>query len=102
MRQELTSFKEEQTSMRQELTSFKEEQTLMRQELTSFKEEQSLMRQELTSFKEEQKLMRIENEQRHKEIISRFESLEADHEFTWEKTVRNEREIAKVKKQFEL
>lgn len=49
-------------------------------------------------MKEEFRLMRQENEERHLEIISRFEMLEANQEHTWEKTVMNEREIAVMKK----
>ena len=60
------------------------------------------MRTEQSSIKEELAQMRCENEQRHNELISKFTALEADHEHTWEKTVRNEREIAKVKKQIEM
>ncbi|MFE7062818.1 hypothetical protein ACFVAD_11770 [Sutcliffiella sp. NPDC057660] len=53
-------------------------------------------------MKEEMKLMRVENEKRHSEVMNRFHTLEADHEHTWEKTVKNEREFAVFKKQFEL
>lgn len=60
------------------------------------------MKREIYIMKEETKLMRVENEKRHSEVMNRFHTLEADHEHTWEKTVKNEREFAVFKKQFEL
>ncbi|TXC85950.1 hypothetical protein FS935_19170 [Metabacillus litoralis] len=95
MREEQTLMKLEQTSMKHDISSMKKEQTLMKQE-------QTLMKQEQTSLREEMALMRAENEKSHQEIIGKLDSLAADHEHTWEKTVRNEREIAKVKHQFDL
>ena len=65
-------------------------------------QEQSSMKKQQTSLREEMALMRAENEKSHQEIISKLDTLAADHEHTWEKTVRNEREIAKVKHQFDL
>ncbi|MGD7023442.1 hypothetical protein ACQCVK_12650 [Rossellomorea vietnamensis] len=43
--------------------------------------------------------MKVENEQRHKEIVTKLENLELDQEYIWEKAVRNEREIARIVKQ---
>ena len=47
------------------------------------------------------KLQDIETkgEERHKEIVDRFKSLENDQDFIWEKTARNEREIGNIKRQ---
>lgn len=109
MRTEQTAMKEEQSTMKLDLTTMKEDQSTMKSNLTAMKddqsamkEDQSTMKSDLTAMKEEQQTMRSENEERHIELISRFESLEADHEHTWQKAVRNEREIAKIKHQFEL
>ncbi|MFC0272252.1 hypothetical protein ACFFIX_12480 [Metabacillus herbersteinensis] len=93
---------DEQLTMKEEQSLIRDEQLTMREEQSMMKEEQSLMRGEQSSIKEELKLMRNENEKRHVEVLSRFQALEADHEHTWEKTVRNEREIAVIKKPFEL
>jgi hypothetical protein len=38
-------------------------------------------------------------EERHQEVLDRFKALEIDQNFIWEKTVRNEREIANIKGQ---
>lgn len=39
------------------------------------------------------------NETRHKEIIDHLKGLENDQDFIWEKSVRNERELANIKRQ---
>ena len=74
----------------------------IREEQTSMKEEQVSFRHELQGMKEELNSLRDESEIRHHEIMDRLSSLEFDHELTWEKTVRNEREIGKMKKLYEL
>ncbi|MGM0843684.1 MAG: hypothetical protein ACQEUT_01810 [Bacillota bacterium] len=43
--------------------------------------------------------MKVENEQRHKVLVTKLENLELDQEYIWEKAVRNEREIARIVKQ---
>ena len=88
--------------IREEQTSMKEEQASFRHELQGMKEEQVSFRHELQGMKEELNSLRDESEIRHHEIMDRLSSLEFDHELTWEKTVRNEREIGKMKKLYEL
>lgn len=39
------------------------------------------------------------SEKRHKEMIERLSAIENDQDFIWEKAVRNERELANLKKQ---
>jgi predicted nucleic acid-binding Zn-ribbon protein len=43
--------------------------------------------------------LEAKGEERHQEVIDRFKALEIDQNFIWEKTVRNEREIANIKGQ---
>jgi hypothetical protein len=45
--------------------------------------------------------MKVESEQRHIELVTKWESVELDQEYIWEKAVRNEREIARIVKQRE-
>lgn len=90
------------TDMKSEITDIKSEITDMKSEIRDMKiaikkNEKDIKETQLT-MKEEFSLMRQENEERHMEIISRFEILEANQEHTWEKTVKNEREIAVMKK----
>lgn len=74
----------------------------MKKDISEMKAEQVGMKTGVFIMKEEMKLMRVDNEKRHSEVMNRFHTLEADHEHTWEKTVKNEREFAVFKKQFEL
>ena len=43
--------------------------------------------------------LELKGEERHQEVLDRFKALEIDQNFIWEKTVRNEREIANIKGQ---
>lgn len=88
----LGSFRSEITN---EITEMKTDIKEMKNDI--HKNEMEIKETQL-SMKEEFRLMRQENEERHQEIISRFEILEANQEHTWEKTVKNEREIAVLKK----
>ena len=67
-----------------------EEQQIMKEVIQSIKEEQQNM-------KEEQHAMRNEMENRHNEILVKLNELQKDQDHIWEKTVRNEREIARLK-----
>lgn len=93
--------KPEQMEMKKDISEIKAEQE-MKKDISELKAEQVEMKTEIFLMKEEMKLMRVENEKRHSEVMNRFHTLEADHEHTWEKTVKNEREFAVFKKQFEL
>lgn len=65
------------------------------------------MKQDIQEIKHDQKglLLKIEKlletkgEDRHQEIVARFKALENDHDFIWEKTARNERDLANIKRQ---
>ncbi|MFA9456835.1 hypothetical protein ACERJO_08675 [Halalkalibacter sp. AB-rgal2] len=99
MKEEQASIKHGQASMQQELSSIKKEQS-------SIKTEQSSMREDIFSLKEGQTLLRAdiqahreETRSQYKEVIQRLDSIEADQDHIWEKASRNEREIAKIKRQ---
>ncbi len=57
------------------------------------------MKGDIQSLKDEFQKEKEKNEERHKELLGSFKSLENDQDFIWEKTVRNEREIANIKGQ---
>lgn len=109
MKKDISEIKAEQMEMRKDISEIKAEQLEMKKDISEMKKdisemkaEQVEMKNEIFIMKEEMKLMRVENEKRHSEVMNRFHTLEADHEHTWEKTVKNEREFAVFKKQFEL
>jgi len=95
MKKDISEIKAEQLEMKKDISE-------MKKDISEMKAEQVEMKTEIFIMKEEMKLMRVENEKRHSEVMNRFHTLEADHEHTWEKTVKNEREFAVFKKQFEL
>lgn len=61
------------------------------------KKEQIEMKKDLVELKKA-----IQKENHQNETKNSLMSIEMDHEHTWQKTVQNEREISKLKKQFEL
>jgi uncharacterized phage infection (PIP) family protein YhgE len=62
--------------------------------------EQQEMKIKLQNMENKLQDLETKEEERHKEIVDRFKSLENDQDFIWEKTARNEREIANIKRQF--
>ncbi|MCK0471065.1 hypothetical protein [Halalkalibacter sp. APA_J-10(15)] len=92
MKEEQASIKHGQASMQQELSFIKKEQSSMREDICSLKEGQTLLRADIQAHREETR-------SQYKEVIQRLDSIEADQDHIWEKASRNEREIAKIKRQ---
>ncbi|MCT8139129.1 hypothetical protein H1D32_16315 [Anaerobacillus sp. CMMVII] len=62
--------------------------------------EQQEMKKEQLEFKSQLNEVEQKNENRHEQLIDRFQSFERDKDFIWEKTARNEREIGNLKRLF--
>ncbi|PAV30959.1 hypothetical protein CIL05_04390 [Virgibacillus profundi] len=77
-----------------------EEQNAQGKEQNAMKEEQASIREELTTVKLEQRSMREESKSRHHVVMGKLQSIESDQDHIWEKAVRNEREFARFKNQF--
>ncbi|MFV2051055.1 hypothetical protein ACEWK1_27300, partial [Metabacillus sp. YM-086] len=101
-KQEQTDMKREQQETRQEVKDMKRDISGMKQDISEIKQDISEMKQDQKATQEDLTQVRLENEKYYNEINSRFSSVELDHEHTWEKTVQNEREISKLRKQFDL
>jgi regulator of replication initiation timing len=70
--------------------------------LQSSLEEQAAMRSDISAIQKEQSAMRSEMETRHSEIMDKLKIIQADQDYIWEKSARNEREIAKIKNRVQL
>lgn len=57
------------------------------------------MHSELKEMKSNMQAAEDKNGTRHKEIMDHLKALENDQDFIWEKSVRNERELANIKRQ---
>lgn len=86
------SIQTEQQAMKSKFKEMKSDIAEMKSEIKEVKQQQESIQNRL------EKLETI-SEERHKEILERFESLERDQDFIWEKTARNEREIGNIKRQ---
>lgn len=55
------------------------------------------MKENLQEMKERQIQFEVKSEDRHEELLRTIHSIKADNDYIWQKTVRNEREIEKLK-----
>ncbi|MEK5389665.1 hypothetical protein NSQ59_04665 [Margalitia sp. FSL K6-0131] len=93
------SIQSTQQEMKAEIQIMKTDQHEMNADFQSIKIDQQEMKADLKSMKSQIENLDIKQEERHKEILDRFKSLENDQDFIWEKTARNEREIGNIKRQ---
>ncbi|MGM0900665.1 MAG: hypothetical protein ACQEXB_06085 [Bacillota bacterium] len=77
----------------------KREQHEMKQDLQDVKRDVHEIKQDQKNMLEKLQELVTNGEERHKEIIARFKAIETDQDFIWEKTAKNEREIAHIKGQ---
>lgn len=85
--------------MKSEITEIKSEITEMKSDISEIKCEQKSMREELQELKERQAQFELKSDNRHQEVMRAIHSLKADQDYIFQKAVRNEREIEKLKNQ---
>ncbi|WP_156288177.1 hypothetical protein [Oceanobacillus salinisoli] len=83
------------TTMSNDINEIKTEQSSMRDDINEIKTEQNSMQDKMDE-------MQKENDTRHKEVIEKLTSIEADQEHIWGKSARNEREFARFKNMYGL
>lgn len=66
---------------------------------TEFKSDMAGLRSE---FKSDMAAMSEKNDIRHEEVMEKLNFLDINQDITWEKTVKNEREIERLRKQLNL
>jgi chromosome segregation ATPase len=96
------TIRSDQEIMREDFKELKTEINGIKGELTDIKTELSGIKTEINDMKSEIKDIHNEGEKKHKEILDKLSLIEADQDHIWDKAVRNEREIVKLKKQYEL
>jgi len=77
----------------------------LKQDMQEMKQDMQEMKQDLHEVKQDQQVLHVKaekletkSEERHQEVVARFKALEKDQDFIWEKTARNERDIANIKR----
>ena len=90
--EKMDNFSKEMQTMRGEISSIREDQQSMRTDMQT-------MKGEISSIKKDQQSMRVENERRHDVFMRKFNNIEADQDYTFNKVVRNERDIVKIKEE---
>ena len=80
-------------NIQSDLQEIKQEQQEMK------RDEQQEMKRVQQDMQSKLQELEAKGEERHQEVLDRFKAIEIDQNFVWEKTVRNEREIATIKGQ---
>lgn len=78
------------------IQSEQQDMKLAQEDMKLAQEDMKLVQKDMLNKLQE---LETKGEERHKEIKDRLKSLENDQDFIWEKTARNEREIAHIKRQ---
>jgi chromosome segregation ATPase len=106
MKGDISGLKSEVQEMKVDISGLKSEVQEMKVDISGLKSEVQEMKGDIKGLKSELQDLkfdiqeeRLKNEERHKEVLSHFKALENDQDFIWEKAVRNEREIAHIKRQ---
>ena len=86
-------------SIQSDIQEIKQEQQEIKQEQQEMKREQQEMKRVQQEMQSKLQELEVKGEERHQEVLDRFKALEIDQNFVWEKTARNEREIANIKGQ---
>ena len=86
-------------NIQSDLQEIKQEQQEMKREQQEMKREQQEMKKVQQEMQSKLQELELKGEERHQEVLDRFKALEIDQNFIWEKTARNEREIANIKGQ---
>jgi hypothetical protein len=73
----------------------------LNQQFQEMKMEMNEMKNDHQEMKNEQILMRSDNERQFAKIHKTLAEIRSDQDYIWEKAVRNEREIAKLKGQLQ-
>jgi chromosome segregation ATPase len=89
LQQDMVIVKQDIVEMKQDILEMKQDIVVMKKDIADLKHENKSIKQEISEMKQE-------NEKHHQETLNEFKVLKADLDLIWDKTVRNEREIAKI------
>ncbi|SEO12929.1 hypothetical protein SAMN04488134_10448 [Amphibacillus marinus] len=86
----VASIKEDYIALKAQQDNMRKDQVAMREDITELRNSQNKLQTVMESMKED-------NETRHREIFKGLSTMEADRDLIWEKSIFNEREIAKMR-----
>lgn len=102
MENRLQSLEDRMQGLENRLQSLEDRMQGLENRMQSLEDRMQTMEDKMQGIFAEQAEMRRENEIRFNKIDKKIESLLADQDHIWEKAVRNEREIAKIKRHVDL
>ncbi len=91
MREDILELKKEQQEMKAEIQGIKSEIREMKKDILE-------MKAEIQEIKAEQKIMNNRMDKLEMKVEQGFRKLKADLDFIWEKTIRTEREVEKLRR----
>lgn len=83
--------------IKEEVHELKEKVNELKGEVTELKGEVQDLKVEFHEYKDRQIQFEQKSEERHEELLRTIHSIKADQDYIWQKAVRNEREIEKLK-----
>lgn len=89
-------------TLNQQQQETKNEMLSLKNEMQGLKNEMQDMKKEQQEMKNDQLIMRIENERQFTEVHKTLTDIRLDQDHIWEKVVRNERELAKLRGHLQL
>lgn len=98
MKEDIQGIKIEMAGMKEDIQGLKIDVASLKEDNQSIKEEVKEIKKDLQEVKERQLQFELKNEDRHEELLRTINSMKADQDYIFMKTVRNEREIEKLKK----
>ncbi|MCD8510576.1 MAG: hypothetical protein LRY73_12360 [Bacillus sp. (in: Bacteria)] len=91
--------REDVEAIKVDISNVKADLSNVKEDLSNVKADLSNVKADLSNVKADVNQLKLTQEKQHAEVIGKLELLRADHEITWAKTVENEREIERLKKQ---
>ncbi|HJV18088.1 MAG TPA: hypothetical protein VJ546_12075 [Bacillales bacterium] len=97
LQQDIKALQQDMVIVKEDIVEMKQDMLEMKQDMLEMKQDMLEMKQDILEIKQDILEMKQENEKHHQETLNEFKVLKADLDLIWDKTVRNEREIAKIK-----
>jgi septal ring factor EnvC (AmiA/AmiB activator) len=85
-----------------DLIDVKADLNVVKADLNDVKIDLNIAKADLQVVKVDQTTLRCENEKQFSEVMKKLTYMQADQDYIWDKTVKNERELANLRSQLQL
>lgn len=102
LREDVNHLREDVNHLRVDVDHLRKDVDHLRKDVDQLQLDMDQVKCDMIEMKVEIKEIRHDGERSHKEVMDKLSLIEADQDFIWDKVVRHEREMVKLKKQYEL